>query len=224
MRFIAAKDLGSLAIGLCLVAGCGAAAPVPSASSPPRSEGNEVAAPEPRHTEPAAAAIAEVERSGPAKVTVEAKVHGKAVPANVRLLGADGGEAASGKAGEPISVQSGEYEILVSITDPAALLDKPTQRRPLTVHPGDDLHEVAEFPWAMIQLNVMINGRSASGASVRLLRQGAEVGTLKSGADFTAISPGRYEAEVKVQGSSIEVHGLMFPEGATQTVPVNAQL
>ena len=77
---------------------------------------------------------------------------------------------------------------------------------------------------AMIQLNVVINGRPTTNASVKLMRQGAEVGTLKSGADFVPISPGKYEAEVKAEGASIAVHGLMFPEGATQTVPVNVQM
>jgi hypothetical protein len=164
------------------------------------------------------------EASGPAAITVEAKVHGKAVDANVRLLGGDGSEVVAGKTGQTLSVQSGEYEMHVEITDAAVLLDKPTQRRPLTLHAGDNLHEAVEFPWAMVQLNVMVNGGLEKNASVMLSRQGKAVGTIKSGADPVAISPGHYEAEAKAGGATIQVKGLMFPEGATQTVPVNVQL
>jgi hypothetical protein len=214
-------------IALVALAACGDAgtsgspAPAPAAAtSGSEANAEAAAAPAPSSAEPEPAPAPQ----GPASITVEVKVHGKAVAASVELLGEDGQPAASGKAGEPIRTQSGEYEMRVSIADAAVLLDKPTQRRSLTLHAGDDLHQVVEFPWAMIQLNVVINGRPATNASVKLMRQGAEVGTLKSGADFVPISPGKYEADVKAEGASIAVHGLMFPEGATQTVPVNVQL
>jgi hypothetical protein len=164
------------------------------------------------------------ERAGPAQITVEAKVHGKTVPAKVRLRGGDGSEAASGTSGQALRVQSGDYEMQVAISDAAALLDRPTQTRPLTLHAGDDLHESVEFPWAMIQLNVLVNGNPDSGASVKLMRGGSDVAVLKSGAAPAAISPGRYEAEVTTHGTKIKVEGLLFPEGATQSVPVRVKL
>ncbi len=218
------RPISSLCLwmGLWLAAGCGGggqASPSMPQASPPASGGEQPAA----VTEPAQAPEPAVP-SGPAAVTVEVKVHGKPAAAEVKLLGADGTEVASGAAGEPLQATSGEYTMLVSITDAKALLDKPTQRRPLTLHAGDDLHEVVEFPWAMVQLNVMINGRAAGSATVHLMRQGAEIGMIKSGADFTPISPGRYQAEVKTAGASIKVEGLMFPEGATQTIPVHVKL
>jgi hypothetical protein len=182
----------------------------PSAQAPPPAAAAPAAPPAPAPT-------------GPGSVTVDAKVHGASVPAEVKLTGADGGVAASGKAGDALSVQPGDYELVVSITDSSVLLDEPSQRSALTVHAGDALHPVADFPWAKIQLNVVVNG-SPTKASVHLMRQGKEVGVLQSGADFAPISPGRYEAVVKTAGASIEVHGLMFPEGATQTVPVNVSL
>jgi hypothetical protein len=164
------------------------------------------------------------ERAGPAQITVEAKVHGKTVEAKVRLRGSDGAEAASGASGQALRVQSGDYEMQVEISDASAMLDRPTQTRPLTLHAGDDLHEGVEFPWAMIQLNVVVNGNPDGGASVKLMRGGAEVAVLKSGAAPAAISPGRYEAEVSTHGTKINVQGLMFPEGATQTVSVRVQM
>jgi len=191
---------------------------------PPAASGDEVAAP------PAPPPTAEAEPapppapSGPASITIEAKVHGQAVPATIKIIDDGGQTVASGKSGEALNLKSGEYELHVTVSDASVLLDRPTQRRVLTLHAGDNAHETVEFPWAKIQLNVVINGTPAKSASVRLMRQGAEVGVLKSGADFVPISPGKYEAEVKAEGASIAVHGLMFPEGATQTVPVNVQL
>jgi hypothetical protein len=178
-----------------VLGGCGSPQAQEPMAQPAVASGQEApVAPPPEPTpEPAAAQ----EPSGPAAITVEAKVHGKAVDANVRLLGADGSEVAAGKTGQALSVQSGEYEMQVQITDAAAMLDKPTQKRSLTLHAGDNLHEGVDFPWAMIQLNVMVNGRLEKNASVKLMRQGTEVGTVKSGAEPVPISPGRYEAEAR---------------------------
>lgn len=215
-----------LACDLLLACGSGASSNEPSAqpAQPSPSSGDDLAA------EPAAAPADEGAdetaplKPGPATIAVDATVRGKSVAADVRLIGADGAEAANGHSGEPISVQSGEYTLHVSVTDEAALLDKPMQRRPLTIQGGDSLKETVDFPWAMIQLNVRVNGKPDNGAIVELKRQGAVVGTLKSGADPVPISPGRYDAAVKTRGTTIPVQGLMFPQGATQSTPVNVQL
>jgi len=217
-----ASVAGSLA--LLVLASCGGAAPSSPSTTPPApaASGDEVAAP--ASAAPSAEAEPAPAPSGPASIAIEAKVHGRAAAATVTIVGEDGQTAASGKTGETLNLQSGEYELRVTVSDASVLLDRPTQRRVLTLHAGDNAHETIEFPWAMIQLNVVVNGTPQKNASVRLMRQGAEVGVLKSGADFVPISPGKYEAEVKAEGASIAVHGLMFPEGATQSVPVNVQL
>jgi hypothetical protein len=143
---------------------------------------------------------------------------------DVRLLGAGGQEVASGGSGDALQVSSGDYDMQVTVRDAAALADKPTQRRKLTLSPGDDLHEHVDFPWAMIQLNVIVNGTPDRAAVVQLTREGTTVAVFKSGAEPVAISPGRYSAQVKTHGASIEVPSLMFPEGATQSVPVRVQM
>jgi hypothetical protein len=213
-------------ISLALAAlGCGPTPPAETPAPPAVTAGDEAppaqpALPSPSvETEPAVPPA-----SGPATVTIEAKVNGKVVSAGVRILGPDGAEVAVGKSGDPIAVQSGEYTLAVDITDEAVLLDKPTQERSLTVNAGDSLQQRVDFPWAKIQLNVRINGNLDSSAEVLLGRKGAHVATLKSGAPAVPISPGRYEAEVHTKGSTTKVEGLMFPEGATQSVPVNLQL
>lgn len=223
MRWITNGCVSCLALGL--IAGCGqSAAPPPAASAAEASTGQERAQSGAKQSESEQAPAATTEPQGPARLTVEAKVHGKPVAATVHLITAAGNDAESGESGQTINTQSGEYELRVEIKDAAAMLDKPTQSSNLTLHAGDDLHQSVEFPWAMIQLNVMVNGNLEHNATVQLSRQGSVVGSIKSGAAPVAISPGRYEAEVKARGATIAVKGLMFPEGATQTVPVNVQM
>jgi hypothetical protein len=224
-----------LSSALGCVVGCGGGAseaPPPASASPspasasPGTEDNSALDGEPA----SAASAAEAEptqvqkATGPASLTLDARVNGKSIPANVRLLSADDHEVASGKTGEAIEVSSGQYTMEVQVTDESALLDRPTQRRQLTVNPGDSLHEHADFPWAMIQLNVRVNGRLDRSAQVTLKREGAEVAKVTSNAAPAAISPGRYEATVKAHGANIDVKGMLFPEGGTEKLPVDVRM
>lgn len=215
------------ALVLVFVAGCGGAtqeAPPPEAASPGMEDQSAPAAePEPA-PEPTASAPEVPPASGPATLSLDARVKDQSVPATVRLLTADGKEAASGKTGQAIEVQSGEYTLEVQIDDAAAMLDRPAQRRQLVISAGDELHEKADFPWTMIQLNVRVNGRLDRGAEVILKRDGAEVATVKSGASPAAISPGRYEATVKTRGTKIDVKGMLFPEGGTESKAVDVSM
>lgn len=214
--------------GLMLLLACGSGASSSGPAQAPEPEepasGDELAASDPEAPPEGPAETPAPLKAGPATVSVNATVRGQAVAADVRVIGEDGSEAGTGRSGGPISVQSGTYTMLVTITDETALLDKPMQRRPLTIQAGDSLQETVDFPWAMIQLNVRVNGKPDNGAIVELKRQGAVVGTLKSGADPIPISPGRYDAEVRTRGTTIPVKGLMFPQGATESMPVNVQL
>jgi hypothetical protein len=81
----------------------------------------------------------------------------------------------------------------------------------------------ATFPWAKVQLNVLVRGKSQPGVLVKLLRNGEVVAQMKGGAKPVAITPGKYEADVMLKGTTIRVKGLFFPDGATQTVPVRVQ-
>ena len=185
-----------------------ATAPVPPAEPAPLAE---PAAPEPA-------------RRGAATVTADAAVRGESVPAVVRLIDENGEEAAKGKAGETLQVLSGEYTLAVSIEDPKILADHPTLREPLTVPPGASLTPRVDFPWASVQLNVRVNGVPEKKATVRLLRQGAVVATVESGGASVTLSPGRYQAEVITRDATIEVKMLLFPEGATQSLPVDVKM
>ena len=218
------RACGMVVWGLLLAVGCStqSAHPTPPQQARP-SSGGEAGAPAPTApaAEPAEPAVAP---SGPAALTVEAAVHGEVKPARVQLIGSDGGEVAAGASGQPLAIQSGEYTLIVSIEDAAILADRPNLRVPLTVKPGDDLKQHVDFPWASVQLKVRVNGEPEGHATVRILRQGALVATVESGGAFVTLSPGRYQAEVITRDATIEVKQLLFPEGATQTVPVDVKM
>ena len=103
------------------------------------------------------------------------------------------------------------------------MADRPKQTREVFLKPGEDARVEATFPWARVQLNVLVGGRSQAGVPVKLLRDGEVVAELKGGAKHTAITPGKYEADVLLRGATIRVTGLLFPESATQTVPVRVK-
>lgn len=218
-----AKRTHRVVLGCSLLLGA-CAPPVEQSEVAPKSAGSEhapgaSAAPEPLAAEPAAPPA-----PAPATLTVEAAVKGELTPARVRLIDSEGDEAAAGKSGESLSVVSGEYTLIVSIEDPAILADRPTQRTPLTVQPGENPTHRVDFPWASVQLKVRVNGEPESKATVRLLRQGAVVTTVESGGAHVTLSPGRYQAEVTTRDATIEIKQLLLPEGATQTVPVDVRM
>ena len=158
---------------------------------------------------------------GPATIVVDVQVKGQPVAAEVQIL-RDGEPVENGPSGQPITTESGDYTMIVAVKD--GLADKPVQRRDLTLMAGQNVRETVTFPWAMVQLKVMINGRVAHGAVVDIVRDGEVIATLKGGAPHTLISPGRYSAVVKARGAKIEVESIMFPAEATQTVPVNVRM
>jgi hypothetical protein len=161
--------------------------------------------------------------TGPASMNVRALVAGQAVPAHVRVLDGSGKVLTEAESGTVISLSAGKHRIELQISDAASLADTPTQAREVFLEAGKTTQVDATFPWAKVQLNVLVAGRSQGGVPVKLIRNGQVVAQMKAGAKPAAISPGRYEADVLLRGTTIRVKGLMFPEGATQTVPVRVQ-
>jgi hypothetical protein len=155
---------------------------------------------------------------------VVASLAGQPIQANVLVLDEQGEHKAEATTGAPITVPAGSYKLEIAITDAAVMVDKPTQVRELRLEPGQSPRVEARFSWAKVQLDVQINGRSQPGATVQLLRNGEVVAQMKSGARPVAITPGRYEADVLLKGAKIRVTGLLFPDSATQTVPVNVRM
>jgi hypothetical protein len=161
--------------------------------------------------------------TGSASVDVRALVAGQVVPVHIRVFDETGKVAMEAESGAPIALRAGSHRIELQISDAAALADKPKQTREVFLEPGKTTLVEATFPWAKVQLNVLVGGRSQAGVPVKLLRNGEVVAQMKGGAKPAAITPGKYEADVLLKGTTIRVKGLLFPEGATQTVPVRVQ-
>ena len=205
-----------MALGwLSTIAACGSG-PAPAAdihSAPPSLQSS--GAERPVHVE--------AQSGGPASLLLHARVDGREVAAHVRVLDAAGGTEVEGAAGSPLALRAGTYRAEVTIEDAAALADRPTQASQLFIQPGKQTEIAADFPWSKVQLNVVVQGHSNQGVTVKLIRDGAVVAEMKSGAKPELVSPGKYEADVLLHGTTIRVKGLLFPENGAQTVPVHVQ-
>lgn len=223
----------AIVFSLLLVAavGCGSEARPPASTpeSPPAASVGEEATPEPpvadRESTQEVSAAPAAPTGGRGTLLLTASVAGKNVPATVRVLDESGEQRAEGSSEQPISLAAGNYQLEVAITDASVMADRPTQKRELVLQGGQNANVEAHFKWAKVTLDVRINGRSQPGAKVQLLREEQVVAEMKSGAPPAAITPGRYEADVLLKGTTkIRVKGLQFPDAATQTVPVNVKM
>ena len=158
------------------------------------------------------------------RLTLQSKVAGKIVQANARMLVADVDRPVEFQMGEEIRAESGTQRIEVTLVDDSVLIDTPTLRLDVYVEPNKLAKVEAVFPWAKVQLNVLVQGRLQPPTSVKLVRNGNVVAEVKSGAPAFLISPGTYEADVQVRGKVVRVKGLVFFESTEQVVPVRAQL
>ncbi len=163
--------------------------------------------------------------SGPVDVTVKIVVGGEEVAGAVALVNEAGETAAEGNAGETFNVQSGFYRITATISDESVLIDTPTKTEETEIPAGEAQTVSVEFPRARVRLRVTRNGRRLRRPEVTLYRQGSEEpsATFRVSDDHVSISPGRYEADVKLRGHEIRVRGLTFMDGATQNIPVNIE-
>lgn len=207
--------------------GCGSGAPPPTAvESEPAATAGAENTPEPP-AEPVREPDLEPKVAAPTgrgTLVLTASVAGQNVPATVRVFDESGEKRADASTGEPINLPAGNYQLEVAITDANVMADRPTQKRELVLQGGQNAQVEARFKWAKVQLDVRINGRPQPGAKVQLLRDEEVVAEMKSGATPTPITPGKYEADVLLKGAKIRVKGLLFPDSATQTVPVNVRM
>jgi hypothetical protein len=156
-------------------------------------------------------------------MTVRVLVDGQPVRAHVRILDTTGRAQSDAESGTVIPLRAGNYRIELQVSDAAALADTPKQVREVYLQAGKNTEIEASFPWARVTLNVLVGGSSRAGVPVKLIRNGEVVAQLTSGAKPAAVTPGKYEADVLLKGTTIRVKGLMFLEGATQTIPVRVR-
>jgi hypothetical protein len=162
-------------------------------------------------------------KAGRGRVIVQSKINGKIVSAHARMLvGRD--YAVEFEAGEEVSADAGAQKILVTLLDNSVLVDKPTLQLEVPIEPGKLSKVDAAFPWAKVQLNVLLHGSVQPPTAVKLIRNGEVVAEVKSGAPAFLVSPGNYEADIPVRGKTRRVKDLVFFESTEQIVPVRAQL
>jgi hypothetical protein len=160
--------------------------------------------------------------AGPASITIEVTVKGEPVSSDIKLLNEANEVVSEGGSGQTFRVRSGRYSAQIQLTDKKALIDKPTKVLEFELAPGAEVTEKVSFPWTQIRLNVKVKGRLNKKAKVKLIRDGEVVATLQSAArDYVIISPGHYQAEVKVGSLVTKLDDIMLPEGATRDVPIN---
>jgi len=209
------SHLGRLLSALFTLSGCAGALTFAEPLPPGASVGDEP---------PPAAASFYKANTGRGSVVVTAKVDGQPAAARVKVLDGSSKPVVEGATGESISLPAGTQRISVTIVDAGALLDKPTQNLSVFIESGKSTPVDVTFRWAKVRLDVLVGGRSQGKVPVKLFRGGQAVAELQSGSAPQAISPGKYEADVLLRGRTIHVTGLVFLEGAEQTVPVRAQL
>lgn len=162
----------------------------------------------------------EARATGPATITFKLTVAGEEIKGTIKIRNDTGDVIAEGEAGSSLSVPSGIYRSEVR-ADKSGLVDSPMKWVEIDLKPGSNPVQEVQFPWAMVLLNVKVNGKTMKG-KVELLRRGKSVVTLPiGGTEHAMISPGRYQGKIKTRRSEIEVPQIVIPEGAKRNVPIN---
>jgi len=174
---------------------------------------------------PSAAAAVPEEEAKPARgrIVVQAKCAGKPVAA-VGKMPIERGFIVDFKMGQEFSAEVGTRHIEVTLDDDSALIDRPTLQLEVPVEERKTTKVEAVFPWAKVQLNVLVHGAVQPPTNVKLIRKGEVVAEVESSGPPFLITPGNYEADVQLKGKTARVKGLVFFEGTEQTVPVRAKL
>ena len=157
---------------------------------------------------------------GRGHIFVQCKVAGKVVPAHARLIVGD--STRDIELGREISVEAGAQRIEVTLADATTLVDKPTRQFDAFVEPHKKAKVEAAFPWAKVQLKLLVNGKEQPPTALTLIRDGGAVAEVKSGPPAFMVSPGTYDVEITLRGKPVRAKRLAFFEGSDQIIPVVA--
>lgn len=171
----------------------------------------------------AAAAIpAEEEKPARGRIVVQATCAGKPVIAHGHMP-IERGFVVDFAMGQEFSAAAGTRQIEVTLAEDNVIVDKPTLHLDVPVEKDKLTKFNAVFPWAKVQLNLLVRGKEQAPTPIKLVRKGEVVAEVKSGSPAFLVSPGNYEADVPVRGKTVRVKGLVFFEGTEQVVPVRVQ-
>lgn len=167
--------------------------------------------------------IAQAQGSG--SLLINARSGGEPAKAEVVIYTAtaDPQEVTKGKAGRPISVPAGSYDVEIICTE---LVDHPSQRLQAVKVGGEQVEREVTFPSGTTILNVKKGGRALRNVELRFKKSGGDEvpGSARPGVPFK-LSPGNYEAEIIMgKGRSKATHtitGIQVYDGAKRTIPVS---
>jgi hypothetical protein len=179
-------------------------------------------APEPEPQEPPPPTYGD-----PVSVAVQLQVGSEEGTGRFTVLDLDGVTVAEGQSGETVTLPTGPYTVEAQVTDEDELIDTPTRRESIEVGEMTPM-VVVRFPSSRVRLNIRQNGRAVRRATVTLLPQTGPGGpdpepiaVIRNPRQTFRVSPGRYDALIRVGNLEVPVQNLVFQGGAEQEVPVN---
>jgi hypothetical protein len=161
--------------------------------------------------------VAEAASEGQVRIVL--KVGNDPAAGRVQLLDASGAVVAEGAAGETFTLPEGRYRVVATL-DPGALVGATPREDALFVEAGASERAIT---WEVTRVRFAVRRRGQPVSRWRLVaqREGGEELTFEPTEEFRVVMPGRYRAVLTFGAQRVEVSGLIFQGGATQTVPVD---
>lgn len=161
----------------------------------------------------------EVAERGEGQVRIVLKVGNETAAGRVQLLDETGAVAAEGGAGERFTLPEGRYRVVATL-DPGALAGATPREDSFFVEPGESERTIT---WEVTRVRFAVRRRGQPVSRWRIVaqREGGEELTFEPTEEFRVVMPGRYRAVLTFGTQRVEVNGLIFQGGATQTVPVD---
>lgn len=161
----------------------------------------------------------EVAEPSDGQVRIVLKVGNETAAGRVQLLDETGAVAAEGGAGERFTLPEGRYRVVATL-DPGALAGSTPREDAIFVEPGQSERTIT---WEVTRVRFAVRRRGQPVSRWRIVaqREGGEELTFEPTEEFRVVMPGRYRAVLTFGAQRVEVNGLIFQGGATQTVPVD---
>jgi hypothetical protein len=212
----------TITIALVCALGCGGGESEEGVGSTSSTAGSEEeVAPSTPIEEPIEEEEAEPEVAEPSEgqVRIVLKVGNETAAGRVQLLDEGGAVAAEGSAGESFTLPEGRYRVVATL-DPGALAGATPREDALFVEAGQSERTIT---WEVTRVRFAVRRRGQPVSRWRIVaqREGGEELTFEPSEEFRVVMPGRYRAVLTFGAQRVEVNGLIFQGGATQTVPVD---
>ncbi|MCA9616470.1 MAG: hypothetical protein KC586_27120 [Myxococcales bacterium] len=178
----------------------------------------EVARPEVLEEAPVEEELVE-EEEAPGEVRIALRVGNAPATGTVQLLDTSGAVAAEGASGDALTVPSGEYRVVATLADGQLAGAMPRQDN-LYVEPGANERTLT---WEVTRVTFVVRRRGQPVGRWRIVaqREGGQELVFEPSEEPRVVMPGRYTAVLTFGAQRVEVNGLIFQGGATQTVPID---